>query len=175
MPEDIFDVVDASDAVVGRERRSVVHAKKLFHRSAHVLVFCDLALGGRHVLLQRRSAKKDLYPLLYTTSVSGHVDSGETYLQAALREMREELGIEPDSPAMRYLGKLPPSKTTANEFTAVYRYFCPFDTRFAPPPDEVDALLWLPVAEFERQIAASPQNFTPSFLEVYKFYKSGGF
>ena len=172
MDEDIFDVVDAEDAVVGRAPRSVVHARGLMHRSAHILVFS--ADGGK-ILLQLRSAQKDLYPLRYTTSVSGHVDSGESYVQAALREMREEIGVAAGEEDLRFVGKIPPSARTGWEFTAVYEFRCPMDTQFKPQPSEVERLEWRGVGQFERDIAEMPQKFTPSFLEAYAlFAKEGG-
>lgn len=169
MDGDIFDVVDAGDAVVGRAPRSVVHARGLMHRSAHILVFGEGADGDK-ILLQMRSTQKDLYPLRYTTSVSGHVDSGESYLQAALREMREEIGVAAGEDDLRFVGKIPPSGRTGWEFTAVYQFRCPIDTPFKPQPSEVEALEWRGVSQFERDISENPQKFTPSFLEAYALF-----
>ncbi|HVU38173.1 MAG TPA: NUDIX domain-containing protein [Opitutales bacterium] len=86
---DIFDVVDEHDQVVRQEARAEVHRQRLRHRAVHVLVFN----AGGAVYLQRRSAQKDTYPLRWTTSCSGHVDAGEDYDTAVVRELGEELGI----------------------------------------------------------------------------------
>jgi isopentenyldiphosphate isomerase len=56
--EEIFDVVDLSDQVIGTETRSAVHRKKLLHRSVHILVFN----GAGEVFLQKRSQSKDSHP-----------------------------------------------------------------------------------------------------------------
>src|SRR6185436_20849387 len=72
-PEEWFDVVNERDEVIGRELRRNVHARGLWHRAVHVLVF-DRA--GR-VFLQKRSMLKDLSPGLWDSSCSGHLDSGE--------------------------------------------------------------------------------------------------
>jgi isopentenyldiphosphate isomerase len=86
---ELFDVVDEQDRVLRREARAEVHRQRLLHRAVHILVF---NIRGE-VYLQRRSAKKDTYPHRWTTSCSGHVDAGEDYDTAAVRELAEELGL----------------------------------------------------------------------------------
>ena len=79
MTEEMFDVVDEQDRVIGQAPRSEVHAKKLLHRAVHIFVFNS---EGK-LLIHRRSATKDEYPLCYTSSASGHVSAGETYDECA--------------------------------------------------------------------------------------------
>ncbi len=119
MPDDIFDIVDSSDTVVGSAPRSIVHRERLMHRAAHILIFC-IGSGGKKILLQKRSMSKDLYPGRYTTSCSGHVDSGETYDEAAVRELREETGVVASASDMFKVGKIKACAQTGNEFTFVY-------------------------------------------------------
>lgn len=89
-PEEIFDIVDAEDRVIGQAPRFRCHGDpSLVHRVAHVLVF---DYSGR-LLLQKRSATKDVQPGKWDTSVGGHLDPGEDYRTAAVREMQEEIGI----------------------------------------------------------------------------------
>ena len=179
--EDIFDVVDASDSAVASMPRSAVHARGLMHRASHIIVFNGVCgngggagVGGRKILLQKRSPEKDLYPNLYTTSCSGHVDSGEDYDTAAVREMREETGVSINAGDLLRVGKISPCAETGNEFTFVYVLNLPETTRFIPQPDEVAALEWLSERDFRDMIARSPELFTPSFLKVYNFYLSRG-
>ena len=171
MSDDIFDIVNECDEVVGSAPRSIVHARGLLHRAAHVIIFRGSG-EGREILLQKRSMSKDSYPGIYTTSCSGHVDSGETYDIAAVREMREETGLSVKISDLRETGKISARAETGNEFTFVYELECPKDAKFSPPPDEVASLDWMRVADFEAEIKASPQKFTPSFLCVYAFYKA---
>ena len=171
MVKDVFDIVDAADNVIGSAPRGEVHARGLMHRASHVIIFCN-SPRGRMILLQKRSATKDKYPNLYTTSCSGHVDTGETYEIAAVREMREETGLRVAAADLHFVGKISACKETGNEFTSVYTLDVPQDTAFAPPPDEVASLDWRGVGEFEESIAAEPALYTPSFLKVYAFYLS---
>ena len=89
MAEEIFDIVDDSDTVVGSASRGEVHGSGYLHRSTHLLVFDS---DGR-VLLQKRSSAKDTFPGRWDSSVSGHVDSGEWYDECVVREASEEIGI----------------------------------------------------------------------------------
>lgn len=97
--EEIFDVVDEHGNVIGRATREQVHSdRSLIHRSVHVHVFDS---RGR-LFLQKRSADKDIQPGRWDTSVGGHVDAGEDADRAAVREIREELGIRGVAPRFMY-------------------------------------------------------------------------
>src|SRR5687767_10585870 len=89
MTEEIFDVVNERDEVVGRERRSEVHRTGLKHRATHVLIFNSRG----EIFLQKRSMKKDTHPGVWDSSASGHLDCGEDYDVCAAREVQEELGV----------------------------------------------------------------------------------
>ncbi|MFH1788586.1 MAG: NUDIX domain-containing protein [Candidatus Altiarchaeota archaeon] len=86
--EEVFSVVDEKDNVIGAQRRSILHSgDKLIHRAVHILVVND---AGK-IAVQKRSRKKDLYAGTLASSASGHVEEGETYIEAAERELSEEL------------------------------------------------------------------------------------
>ena len=107
MNEDIFDVVNDDDEIIGRELRSVVHARGLLHRAVHVLVYN----AAGQLFLQKRSMTKDNDPGLWDSSCSGHVDSGESYAVAAERELMEEIDLLVDEP-MEELFKIEASAGT---------------------------------------------------------------
>ncbi len=89
-PDEVFDLVDERDRVIGRVRRGEAHRDpRLIHRSVQVLIFDS---QGR-LLLQRRSQAKDLFPGYHCASASGHVAAGDDYVATAARELREELGV----------------------------------------------------------------------------------
>lgn len=113
-PNEIFDLIDADDHVIGRVRRGDAHSNpSLLHRSVQVLIFSSES----RLLLQHRSESKDLFPGYYSASASGHVDSGEDYASAASRETREELGV---SPPLTYLGKTLVHSEKETEMTALF-------------------------------------------------------
>src|SRR5882762_3903686 len=110
MAEEIFDVVNERDEVIGKRPRSEVHSLGLMHRATHVLVFNKRG----QIFLQKRSMKKDRQPGLWDSSVSGHVDAGEDYDTCAVRELREEIGLQVSSTPQR-LFKLAASAETDQE------------------------------------------------------------
>lgn len=113
-PNELFDRVDLDDHVIGRVRRGDAHGNPaLIHRSVQILVFGS----DNRVLLQRRSAAKDLFPGYYCASASGHVASGEGYAATAQRELAEELGIV--SP-LTFFGKTLIQSEPETEMTALY-------------------------------------------------------
>src|SRR6202012_5546052 len=111
MSEEIFDIVDEQDRVIGQRSRREVHATGLRHRAVHVLVFDD---QGR-IFLQKRSMSKDTHPGVWDSSASGHVDAGEDYDTCAMRELREEIGLTVTAPPRR-LHKISSCAETGREF-----------------------------------------------------------
>jgi isopentenyldiphosphate isomerase len=90
MAEELLDIVDDNDIVLGREPRSTVHKVGLQHRGVHVFLFTT---DGK-MLVQKRSADRASSPSMLDCSVSEHVKAGESYREAAIRGMKEELGLE---------------------------------------------------------------------------------
>jgi len=166
--EEWFDVVDAADKVIGRELRATVHARKLYHRSVHIFVFDS---QGR-VLIQKRSMLKDSNPGRWTTSCSGHVDSGEVYDVAALRELREEIGIDASQSVPVFLFQVKPCRETGFEFSNVYRL--QWNGSVRPDPAEVTQLQWLPVPVLEEWIREEPHAFARSFCFLWKKVQAPG-
>lgn len=161
MPEEIFDVVDESDQVMDRRSRSEVHRLGLMHRAIHVLVF------NRHgdVFLQKRSLKKDRQPGLWDSSASGHLDSGEDYDAAAVRELREEIGLMLDSPPKR-LFKLTAGPQTDQEHVWIYR--CEAGGPFVLHPDEIERGDWFAPGAVTDWMRRRPEEFASALLLIWK-------
>lgn len=163
MPQDnsaeIFDVCDAQDRVIGQAPRGEVHARRLLHRAVHIWVFNSRG----DLLLHRRSAQKDEYPLCYTSSASGHLAAGEDYGVAAVRELQEELGLQG---ALEYVTKLPAGPETAYEHTVLYRLTS--DDRPVPDPHEIESVEYLPPAEVASRLQHSPEAFSPPFVALWR-------
>ena len=88
---ELFDIVDENDQVIGQaRRREVHHNKNLIHRSIGVCVFNSKG----EMYLQKRSSTKDTDPGKWTISCSGHVLSGDSYQVTATRELMEELEVD---------------------------------------------------------------------------------
>ena len=164
MSEEIFDVVNEQDEVIGRRPRSEVHRLGLMHRATHVLVFNSRG----QVFLQKRSMKKDRQPGLWDSSASGHVDSGEDYDTCALRELGEELGLRPSTSPCR-LFKLPASAQTDQEHVWVYR--CESDGPFTLHPEEIERGGWFSPEAVTRWMAERPQDFASALPVIWQMLR----
>lgn len=161
MPEEIFDVVNERDEVVGQRSRAEVHRLGLLHRAVHVLVFNSRG----EVFLQQRSLLKDRQPGLWDSSSSGHVDSGEEYDACAVRELREELGLSLPAPPRR-LFRVPASAQTDQEHLWVYR--CEAEGPFTLAPDEIQAGDWFAPGAVTDWVAVKPAEFASAFRLIWK-------
>jgi isopentenyldiphosphate isomerase len=154
-PDEIFDLVNLDDQIIGNVKRKEAHQNPaLVHRSVQVMVFDS---SGKRVLLQRRSRTKDLFPGYYCASASGHVASGETYAETAVREMEEELG---SALTLAYVGKEVVRSIYETEMTALF-LGCS-DGPFAFHPIETDGGEFLALADVERQQADQSLAMTPA-------------
>jgi len=89
--EEEFIVVDKDDNILGyKTRYECHHDKSLVHRTVGVLIFNDKG----QLLLQKRSMTKDMEAGVWGISAAGHVEKGQSYEDAAHRELKEELGVD---------------------------------------------------------------------------------
>ena len=161
MQEEIFDVVNDRDEVIGQLSRKEVHRQGLKHRAVHVLIFNSKG----EIFLQKRSMKKDNFPGTWDSSAAGHLDTGEDYDPCAIRETREELGIELDCVPERIL-RVDACEETGQEFVWVYR--CRYEGPFQLHPEEIETGDWFAPDHVSRWIKERPQEFAPSLICIWR-------
>ncbi|MDD5580626.1 MAG: NUDIX domain-containing protein [Methylobacter sp.] len=160
MHNELLNVVDEYDRVIDIRPRHVIHASGLRHRAVHILVFNDLG----QLFLQKRSMKKDLHGGLWDTSAAGHVDAGENYESCAIREAKEELGI--DVANIEPLFKLPATRAIGMEFIQVYR--CLHNGPFTLAADEIDEGNWFSITEIAAFTAVDEPRLTVTFKTIWR-------
>jgi isopentenyl-diphosphate delta-isomerase type 1 len=161
--QEIFDVVDHRDEVVGQETRGELHRHGLRHRAVHVLVF---NAEGK-LFLQKRSMTKDTYPGAWDTSAAGHLDTGESYDNCAVRELGEELGVEVTTVPER-LFKLDPCEETGQEFVWVYRLVS--EGPFLLHPEEIETGDWFATDHIVSWMRERPTDFASALLLIWAKY-----
>jgi ADP-ribose pyrophosphatase YjhB (NUDIX family) len=124
------------------------------------------------ILLQRRGDVVS-YPGLWNDSASGHVDVGETYLEAALRETKEEIGVSGVS--LVELGKHYGEEKEGSRIRKAFNmlYCGVFNGTPVIDPSEVSEAAWFSRDEVARLIKEKPDDFTPGSRDALKiFFKS---
>ncbi len=151
--------------------KSEAHKNGWYHNTIHLWLFTSKG----DILLQQRSHKKTIYPLLWDVSVAGHIDAGETFIEAVLRETQEEIGLllQPDD--LKKIGiKLHESSYSNgaiqdNEFHQVYIAELKVElNKLIPQETEVEALKLVSIQEFETLLQHSDTN--SHFIATNKSY-----
>jgi len=95
-----LDILDEKGIKTGEKKpRKEVHSKGYWHKGVHIWIINS----NKELLVQRRSASKDVYPNKLYISVAGHPISGEEEIESIKREFEEEIGIELDTNKLQYL------------------------------------------------------------------------
>lgn len=159
---EIFDVVNQNDEVVGKATQKDVYEQQLTHRISHIIILNDRG----DILLQKRGETCSYLPGFWSTSVGGHVRSGETYEEGAKREAQEELGIEVND-------LCPLGKDVYVVRAGFEKFVFTFTSKHPGPytnlPGKVSKSTFFPVSEIKEMVARG-EKFHPELLFVLKKY-----
>lgn len=159
--DELVDVVDDHDQARRTATRAQVRAGNLLHRACYIIALDE---QGR-VFVHLRTATKDVFPSHYDATVGGVLAAGETYDDAARREVEEELGAPPRQ--LRVVGSLRYADAGTRVIGRIY------DCRVDPPlrlqPDEIVSGEWLFVEEVERRLTAAP--FCPDGVVAFEEWR----
>ncbi len=163
MSSELFDIVDENGNVIGCAPRWKCHGDpSLIHRTAHVFVFHP---DGNHILLQLRRKDKDIQPGKWDTSVGGHLDHGEDFETAAVRELREELGYRGEV-TLEFLFDARIRNEIESENTRVYGMKS--EGPFSFQESEIDEIRFWSFEEIDRELASGGGSFTPNLCVELK-------
>jgi 16S rRNA (adenine1518-N6/adenine1519-N6)-dimethyltransferase len=161
MDQELLDIVDEDDNVIGQDTKENKFIKDLITRNVAVFI-----MDNDRMLIVKRSPTKKTDPGKYDLAACGNVGAGESYEEAALREMKEELGIKC---RLEFLGKL------FNDLGDGRKYFTGiFLGHFSGEVvlcDELVELQRLTIEEIENMIKKNKNIFTPGFLKDFAFAK----
>jgi len=156
--EELVDLIDEQDQVIGWARRKRVRKENLLHRGVGILC---LDPTGR-IYVHRRTTTKDVFPGMYDMFVGGVVGKGESRDLAATREIAEELGISGPipEPLCRYLYIGPLNRS----LVAVYKVV--WDGKISHQVEEVEWGSYMSIEEIEAK--TGEWNFVPDGLEIWR-------
>ena len=158
---ELLDVVDAEDRVIGTAPKPEIYRQLLPHRIVHVLIFNQKG----EMALQLRSKNLSFCPHHWSTAVGGHVQSGESYEQAAQREYQEELNqqsvLHLFSKDLYQLPQRPP------KFVVTFKTI--YDGPFSPNPEEVEKVAFFSLPHIKSMIQQG-ERFHPELLFLLEKY-----
>lgn len=154
-----FIVVNEKDEIIGYKTRfECHHDKSLIHRAINVALFNT---EGK-LVMQKRSTQKDLYPSYYALSSTGHVSKGETYEQAAVRELEEEMGASNIS--LKRIGTFLVKAPNETEMIALFIGI--YNGEYTYPSDEVESIHYFSPQEIQKL-----KHITPCSTKSLKLLK----
>jgi len=173
--DELLDIVDASGNPTGKTAlKSEAHKNGWYHNTIHLWLYTN----DGNILLQQRSHKKIIFPLLWDVSVAGHIDAGETFKEAAIRETKEEIDLTLDTDELIKIGthlhksEYYDGKIKDYEFHQVYIAELKVDLEhLKPQKNEVETLKLVTFKTFEDLLSNSETNshFIASNRNYYQF------
>ena len=162
--EEIFDVVDEEDNIVGKAERSKVHSSGLIHRSVFFFVFNE----KNEILVNKRSRTKEFYPGYYSIALGGHLNSGESYEQAVIREAEEELGISEAKPVfIKFFKRRKEEKDKEN--VKLYAFFINSKEKLKIDKSEISEAFFTSLEEVKKLM--EKEKFIPDTVYLYEIAK----
>lgn len=166
-----IQIVNEEDEPIGSMHIAEAHKRGAIHRVVRIMVENP---DNHKILLQKRSPKMETWPNAWDNSAAGHVDVGEDYYEAALRELEEEVGIKADKLTeigSYYTENTTPEGVKLKRFNKVYKYYTK-ESNFNVQQSEVAEVRWFDVAEVKQMIKDVPGLMTDgSKYVIEKYYE----
>jgi isopentenyldiphosphate isomerase len=173
---ELIDILSASGKPTGRTApRSDAHRLGLWHRTVHVWIFAP----GSGLLFQKRSLQKESNPGRWDVSAAGHIEAGQSSIDAAVRETREELGLTLENAELKPLFSIkhtyrkPDGTFVDNEFSDIYLSVRPCDRSILRlQVDEVEDVRFIQPHELLVQVNDCPGDFVDHRREYERLVKA---
>ncbi len=153
-----IDLVDKNNNVIGITDAKTAHEKKQYHRVSAVLLF-----DNKDRLILQSGTKYNKLEM----SVGGHVMHGESYEDAAHREMFEEIMVKTN---LSHLSTFLPENNKMGHFWSMYEGRVPEDWEFKET-EEVKNIVRVSLEEVFRKIKEEPELFTHGSINIINEYK----
>lgn len=166
MIEEKVVLVNENDEVLGVMNKMEAHEKAVLHRAFSVFIFNEKG----ETLLQQRSLSKYHSPLLWTNACCSHPREGESYKEAAIRRMDEEIGINTElEEAFWFIYKADVGQgLTEHELDHVF--IGNYNNEPLLNPEEVCNYKWMKTEEVKNDIVRQPDIYTEWFKIIFNTY-----
>lgn len=161
MGDHLLDIVNENDEVVGQELKSLKLKKNFISRV--VAIFIRNSEGK--LLVCKRGAKEEIAAGLYDLAAFGNVESGESYIDAAKRELLEEVNIDTE---LRFLGKFYQEVEIDGKLFKIFVSIYIGTSDVTPETsEEIESWKWMRIEEIEKEMEANRSLFCPGFLNDF--------
>jgi isopentenyldiphosphate isomerase len=167
-----LDIVDDCGIPTGETiSREDAHRSGIRHRTSHVWLL-RIHSGKLQVLLQKRSPDKDSYPGCLDISCAGHIPAGDNFIDSALRELMEELGVQAKADELIYCGQRQfefrevfyGQKFWDNQISNIYALWRDMEAAaFTIQRSEIETVMWM---DWDSCVQMVVNNETPNCIWV---------
>lgn len=162
---ELLFTVDENNNPITPVARNVAHSSNVWHRTSHVWIINK----NNEVLCQMRSMLKDCNPGMWEAFFGGHLSPDSNYLDHAVTELNEELGIKCDKKELKEL--FVNKSDEAYEFQCVYILRWDGDiSKLFLEKDEVDQVKWFKISDLKTQMSTNLKLWSLMGYED-KFFK----
>ncbi len=165
--EEMVVLINENDEVKGLMEKMQAHKTGLLHRAFSVFLFNNQG----EMLLQKRAAHKYHSPNQWTNAVCSHPRDGETYKDAALRRLKEELGIEVEIDHKFFFIYKADVGDGLWEHELDHVFVGNYQGEFQLNPEEVSEVRYISQENLEKEMTENPANFTEWFKIILKEYQ----
>ncbi|EKB58503.1 isopentenyl-diphosphate Delta-isomerase [Bergeyella zoohelcum] len=161
-------LVNENDEVLGTMEKLEAHQKGVLHRAFSVFLFNEKG----QMLLQKRAATKYHSPNKWTNTCCSHPRLNETYQDAALRRLREELGIAAEiQPIFHFIYKADVGDGLW-EHELDHVFIGNYEGVFQLNPEEVSEIRYITLDDLLQEVSSHPDDFTEWFKIILSEYMS---
>lgn len=162
-------LVDKKDKVLGYKDKVETHKNPVpLHRASSVVIY-----DNDKMLIQKRSALKPTWPLYWSNTCCTHPYKGESYIGAARRRLREEMGFDTVlKEEFRFIHKAKYDKEFGeHELDCVF--VGSYSGKVNPDPKEIADFKWVEVSKLMSEIKKKPDKYTPWFKIILQRLHKG--
>lgn len=157
-----LDLVNENDEVIGKEDRDIIYKNNWRNfRVINIMIFTS----DNKIIVPKRSSNRRVFPNCYDCSVGGHVASGESYEQAAYRELEEELGIT--NVELEEIAYFKPYEIDTSAFSKMYKLV--YDKELNYDKDGIQEIYYMTKEEINKLIEENPLQFKGDYPKFFSW------
>jgi isopentenyldiphosphate isomerase len=155
--------VNEKNIIISPISRKLAHSTKgVYYRTIFILIKNE----KDEILLQQRSHTKDLYPDCWDLSVGGHVNFGESYVDTAIREIAEEMGLVIEQKDLIFKGEVLVRLPSSNEYFNIFEYKLKTNQHIKTEVTEVSGTQWMSMENIKKSIKNKTLAWYPRPIQV---------